>query len=203
MCKITIDNVYAFIKDSSVDCIAIEAGSTIKHGKYYSIQHPKCYEAFDRTFGEDWKWVLGASLLSMGTNSNEVTDEDMRTGCFMIPAVYSPPDFVPLVVPTVLRFKKIIVAVVVKPPTNIPGFQVDPMVDMEGKTVVPGYLCATRIEDVGIASRRLSRFADKANLRNIVVAPFCKTDFYLQPRETAKIMSDHLDDRFTIALGGF
>ena len=183
MSIISDNSIYSFIWDSSIKAICFEAGSTIHQKSYYSVQHPKCYKYFNKVFGYEWNRLLGAHLVSYGS------------------AAW---DFIPEIVPVGFRFRKLLLAAVLKPPVYSPEYRIDPSVKGFSKErIYPGYLCETKEEYVKNLTSRLPVLADELKLEKVLVAPFSRSCFILDKKKVAKYMIDNLDDRFVIALEGF
>lgn len=181
-------NIYDYIK-SDAQAIAFEVASTISSvgGRYVSKQNPKCYEWFNRFFGKQWTYVLGAMMLSYGCKNDRV-----------MPHVVLPVGYV---------YRKLLLAYVIKPSIVIHesnGYLVSEAVkDIEQNKEYPGYLARTKKEDITIAASGLMEFALKSGLTKIVVSPPFVTDNYITADEATHMFADILDSRFVIAKGGF
>lgn len=181
-------NIYDYIK-TDVQAIAFEVACTVSNveGRYVSKQNPKCYEWFNRFFGKQWTYLLGASILQhVGKSARTIPH-----GIFPVGYVY----------------RKLLLAYPVKPGTvvnNTRGYMVSEAVkDIDAGKEYPGYLARTKEEDVIMAANGLMEFAYKTGLTKIVVSPPFVTDNYITPDEATHMFAEILDSRFIIAKGGF
>lgn len=182
MAKMEEQSIYAYLRDIKVDAICFEAGSTVRKDKYYTVQHPKCYKSFNRAFGLEWEKILGALL-----------------GCMSI----GEDTFRPFIAPVAYRFRKILLAAVIKPPVHNENYDIDPRVVITPGNKYPGYLSVTKQEYVKQIVEELGPLATRLKLKKIVVAPFDKTCTLLDHGKVCMYLADNLDERFIVATKGF